>query len=110
MCTRAARARRRTTRRRLRKCGKFMAMRLAFDMDGVLADLHTIYTRTALKLYPELDRAAIATADVGASPPEGDDTSGDLDVPDPAASFAVNRRQSEAIWKHLGGVNNFWET
>jgi phosphoglycolate phosphatase-like HAD superfamily hydrolase len=87
-----------------------MAMRLAFDMDGVLADLHTAYTQAALKLYPELDRAAIATADVGASPPESDDASADPDVPDPAASFAVSRRQSEAIWKHLGGVENFWQT
>jgi len=40
-----------------------MAMRLAFDMDGVLADLHTVYAQAALKLYPELDRAAIATAE-----------------------------------------------
>lgn len=83
-------------------------MRIAFDMDGVLADLHSAYVQAAVKLFPELDRTAIATADVGASPPEADEA-GDPDVPDPAANFAVSRRQSDAIWKYLGTVHNFWE-
>lgn len=84
-------------------------MRIAFDMDGVLADLHTAYVQAAIKLFPQLDRAAIAAADVGASPPVDDGQPGDPEVPDPAAGFAVNRRQSDAIWTHLAGVENFWE-
>ena len=84
-------------------------MRIAFDMDGVLADLHTLYVQAAVKLFPELDRAVVTRADVGASPP-ADDPSPDLtEVPDPAAGFAVSRRQSEAIWKQLSSVENFWE-
>ena len=86
-------------------------MRIAFDMDGVLADLHTAYMQTALKLFPHLDHAAIAMPDVGASPPDGQTLTHDPDLPDPAAAnVVVNRRQSEAIWKHLGGIDNFWET
>ena len=34
-------------------------MRIAFDMDGVLADLHTAFIRAAVELFPELDPAAL---------------------------------------------------
>jgi hypothetical protein len=84
-------------------------MRIAFDMDGVLADLHAAYVQAALALFPELDRAAIAAADVGASPPEDAEAPADPDVPEPAASVAVTRRQSDAIWDRLGGIENFWQ-
>ena len=84
-------------------------MRIAFDMDGVLADLHSAYVQAALKIFPHLDRDAISTPDVGASPPENDAAAADPEVPDPAANFAVNGRQSQVIWKHLNGIENFWE-
>lgn len=84
-------------------------MRIAFDMDGVVADLHASYARTALKLFPQLDRKAVAAADVGASPPD-DAAEDDSEVPGIGASFAVTRRQSEAIWRELCAVENFWET
>jgi len=83
-------------------------MRIAFDMDGVLADLHTAYARAALTLFPELDRAAIAAADVGASPPEDAGAPAESESPDTATPVALTRRQSEAIWDHLGGVHDFW--
>jgi len=87
-------------------------MRIAFDLDGVLADLHTPFARTAFTLFPELDPKVIGSAEVGASPPDdaapADDE--DLTAPPPLLSVPVNRRQSEAIWRHLSGINNFWET
>ena len=48
-------------------------MRIAFDLDGVLADLHTPFVTTAIQLFPELDAAAMRNADVGASPPADTD-------------------------------------
>ena len=83
-------------------------MRIAFDLDGVLADLHTPFTETAIRLFPELDRSAMRAADVGASP--GDDSQG-TEAPAVAAmaGVPVSRRQSEAVWKHLAGINDFWE-
>ncbi len=84
-------------------------MRIAFDMDGVLADLHAAYAQAAVKLFPELDRSTIDRADVGASPPE---PAAELQdgVPEPVAPVAVSRRQSEAIWARLTSTENFWET
>ena len=43
-------------------------MRIAFDLDGVLADLHEPFVREAIRLFPELDAAKIGAADIGASP------------------------------------------
>lgn len=85
-------------------------MRIAFDLDGVLADLHSAFTRTALSLYPQLDRSAIAAPDVGASPPE-DDNEGEAEAHMLTESTAVplDRRQQDAVWKRLRATENFWE-
>lgn len=87
-------------------------MRIAFDLDGVLADLHTPFVTTAIKLFPELDAAAIRTADVGASPlADFDSEASGPDAPAVAALAArpVDRRQADAIWRELSGRENFWE-
>ena len=83
-------------------------MRIAFDLDGVLADLHTPFTETAIRLFPELDRSAMRGADVASSPA---DESMENEAPGVAAMAGVpiGRRQSEAVWKHLAGVTDFWE-
>jgi len=90
-------------------------MRIAFDLDGVLADLHTAFTQTALALYPELDRSVIDAPEVGASPPvdeEGEDT--ETEAPGlGVAAVAVDRRQTDAIWKRLRATEppdrpDFW--
>jgi hypothetical protein len=83
-------------------------MRIAFDLDGVLADLHTPFTETAIRLFPQLDLSAMRGPDVAASP--GDDAR-DTEAPTVAAMAGVpiNHRQSDAVWKHLAGVSGFWE-
>ena len=87
-----------------------MPMRIAFDLDGVLADLHTAYAKAAIELFPELDRTVIASQDVGSSPPESDLAPNESDVPDPSAPVAVSPRQSEAIWAKLTAHEDFWTT
>ena len=84
-------------------------MRIAFDMDGVLADLQTVYVQTAIKLFPELDRAAMAAPVAGASLRDDESTSDEAAIVDPTAGVVVSRRQSAAIWAHVGGVENFWQ-
>jgi len=90
-------------------------MRIGCDLDGVLADLHRAFTTTAVRLFPALDAAALMPADVAASPPDeiGDDA--DREVSEVPASSeerrpALNRRQLDAVWRHLATVSNFWET
>jgi hypothetical protein len=81
-------------------------MRIAFDLDGVLADLHAPFVRAAALLFPELDAAAIGTADVGASPP---DEATEHEAAEALASVPLTRRQSDAVWRHLAATENFWE-
>jgi len=88
-------------------------MRIAFDLDGVLADLHTPFAETAVKLFPELDAAVMDRPDVGASPPDAETDAQNegletASVP-PLVSKPVNRRQGDAIWRHLTGIENLWE-
>lgn len=94
-------------------------MRIGFDMDGVVADLHHTFARTALRLFPDLDAAAVASAVVGASPPDGEAADPEQvpgEPPAPAnaaaapASLPLTRRQSSAIWDELGMTTDLWES
>jgi hypothetical protein len=95
-------------------------MRIAFDMDGVVADLHTTFVETALRRFPDLDARAVAPADVGASPPAAES---DDEIPaDPVAALQdatpdaalrsppLTRRQSSHVWRELCATVDFWET
>ena len=86
-------------------------MRIAFDLDGVLADLHGAFAATALKMYPELDTSALREPDVGSSPPP-DTPPAESIVPSPKTltDLALSSRQSDAVWKALANVPDFWET
>jgi hypothetical protein len=83
-------------------------MRIAFDLDGVLADLHTPFVRTALRLFPELEPAAVESGDP-AGGTAADDTPDD-DVPPVLPGLNLSRRQSDVVWRHLANTENFWET
>lgn len=86
-------------------------MRIGFDLDGVLADLHGAYSRQARELFPALDAATLASPSAGASPPEeGAEPPGE-EVPGPAeARPLLTRQQASAVWDHLCRTENFWET
>ena len=84
-------------------------MRVAFDLDGVLADLHGPFVQTALRLFPELDAAALRGADVAASPPMGDEEPASEEGVAGPASLALSKRQTEAVWKVIARTEDFWE-
>jgi hypothetical protein len=84
-------------------------MRIAFDLDGVLADLHEPFVRTAVKLFPELERRAIGATDIGPSPEDEGVESSDPPIAPAAASLAISRQQSDAIWRAVAASENFWE-
>lgn len=91
-------------------------MRIAFDLDGVLADLHTAYVQTALRLFPDLDRRTVVDVEVGSSPPDDDEESRDEsesttdETPAAADDVALTRGQSDAVWETLIRTENFWES
>jgi hypothetical protein len=87
-------------------------MRIAFDLDGVLADLHGAFAAAANKLYPEIDTSAIGSPEVGSSPPDTEAPS----APKPSVPIArtnnvpLTSRQTDAVWRALADVPDFWES
>jgi hypothetical protein len=86
-------------------------VRVAFDLDGVLADLHEPFARVAARLFPDVDPARVGAEDIGASPE--DETARDHDPATPpsvSASLVLTSAQSDAVWRTVAATNNFWET
>jgi len=86
-------------------------MRIGFDLDGVLADLHEPFMRLALELFPDLDRQ-LAEEEPGLPPAPGttDETASDELEDPPPPSVSLTRRQTEAVWKAVSRIEDFWET
>jgi hypothetical protein len=85
-------------------------VRVAFDLDGVLADLHEPFVRAAARLFPEIDAAAIGAADIGASPPDEQARPADPATPGtPVSDVVLSSAQSDAVWRAIAATENFWE-
>lgn len=84
-------------------------MRIAFDLDGVLADLHTPFVDAAVRLFPTLDVTAVSARDVGGSPPESEVADAAPEASGASASLPLTSAQMNAVWRHLAAIENFWE-
>jgi hypothetical protein len=89
-------------------------MRLGFDLDGTVADLHSALTLEARRLFPDIDPAAIPNS---AAPGTGPTTAGtgsaeqSSQPEEQALSFgSLSSRQQSAIWDAVCNRENFWET
>jgi hypothetical protein len=81
-------------------------MRIAFDLDGVLADLHRTFVATALQLFPELDASALSSPDAGASPPTGIPGS---EIPAEPDESSLKRPLSPRKGRQSGGTWPPWQ-
>lgn len=90
-----------------------MALRIAFDMDGVFADMDAELVRQAELLFGEVVAAAPAEAQDGASPGHPTDPQSQSRTPDHEVALArlqISTRQQRKLWEHIESINNFWET
>ena len=103
-----------------------MPLRIAFDLDGVLADMEAELVRQAEILFGEpmtkrlQERAAGAAASSSASasvtPPA--DAAADpqaaaevsLDNVPPLLKLNMTARQQRRLWSHVESIENFWQT
>ena len=101
-----------------------MALRIAFDLDGVLADMESELVRQAEILFgesmtrrleqrPDADPAAKADA----SEPPSDAGDGAQAAPEPLADpvpplikLNMTSRQQRKLWRHVESIENFWGT
>jgi hypothetical protein len=94
-------------------------LRIAFDMDGVLADMDGVLLHHAEALFGANAVRAIAPVNaVPAMNPPGRTTGHEANSPpaaDPAEDAPVTTlrltdRQQRRLWQHVATVENFWES
>jgi hypothetical protein len=87
-----------------------MALRLGFDMDGVIADLNAALVREARRLFPAFDPSQTAAP----GPAGGVPTADPAVAVDPAevtpSSLRLTSRQERQLWDAVREIENFWET
>jgi len=93
-----------------------MALRVGFDMDGVLADFARAYREIEERVFgpaanatrpgdPEEDEAAEATTETAASA-----AAEPAEVTDPAVIVQNLRRRRDVVWQTIQATTNFWTT
>lgn len=93
-----------------------MPLRIAFDLDGVLADMEGELARHAERLFG--DRVARRSEAVGPGASEPVDTSSDAvktpasspDTEPPLPKLELTSKQQRRLWHHVQAIGEFWET
>jgi hypothetical protein len=83
-------------------------MRLGFDLDGTLADLHTALAREAARLFPTVDPSALPQSVSPTTPPDADTAEPESEPI--FSTHALTARQQRELWRVVCGRVNFWET
>ena len=93
-----------------------MPLRIAFDLDGVLADMDAELSRQSEILFgppatpvPREDAPAGTTADAGPAD-EAAHGVADADTPSRLARLQLSARQVRRLWRHVESIDGFWES
>src|SRR5687767_2426662 len=81
-----------------------MPLRIAFDLDGTIADMHTALRAHAQELFgdDELAKGPRASAGDAAAPEEESDSK------EAIAELHLTARQQTVLWEKVKTVENFW--
>ena len=80
-----------------------MAFRVAFDLDGTIADMHVVLRREAERLFGEAELSTVVEQS-GAE-------AGSADEPENVkvmAELHLTGRQQMQLWEHVKTIENFW--
>jgi len=82
-----------------------MALRIAFDLDGVFADMEAALMREFRALCADVRRRRFRARNAGDVPPaDANGASDTLSLP------TMTDRQYRRLWKRVAMIENFWET
>lgn len=95
-----------------------MPLRIAFDMDGVFADMDGALLRHAESLFGADAVRAMAPVATAPASPVGRTTGAEPNRPPaadpaedaPATTLRLTDRQHRRLWQHIATVENFWES
>ena len=94
-------------RTRRRRVAALTPLRLAVDVDGVVADIASAYRQVASELFPDLVNST------DCEPSEAMQQSSWSHAAEGAStgsSVRLSAEQRERIWQHIKATNNFWTT
>jgi beta-phosphoglucomutase-like phosphatase (HAD superfamily) len=83
-----------------------MALRIAFDLDGTIADMHTVLHKEAERLFGPEVPASAADEQQKAETATDDDS----DSKKAIAELHLTVRQQMQLWEHVKTIENFWDT
>ena len=91
-----------------------MPLRIAFDLDGVLADMESELVRQSEILFGEpmtrrLQQRAAEEGAPGDTTPAPDGSDPIPDAEPPIAQLNMTSRQQRKLWRHVESIENFWE-
>jgi hypothetical protein len=81
-------------------------MRLAFDLDGTVADLQGALAREARRLFPGVDPGALPRSIA----PQAEESADPAAAPAGFSMSALSTRQQRELWEAACARENFWET
>ena len=94
-----------------------MPLRIAFDLDGVFADMDAELVRQAEALFGETmtrrlrERAAeSAPSDKADSAPAESSAARGQDATPPLLKLNMTSRQQRKLWQHVETIENFWQS
>jgi hypothetical protein len=102
-----------------------LSLRIAFDLDGVLADMEgeLIHHAEALfgagiasRVEEPADQTGTSGGDAAAEPPLNTPPPSEPapdrtpDIRPPLVTLRITARQQRRLWRHVEGIENFWES
>ena len=85
-----------------------MALRIGFDLDGVLADMDAALREHCERLFGTA-RGEAPSARNGA-PADDSDVAATMPAETPVVQLDLSVRQERQLWRHVSTVENFWES
>jgi 5' nucleotidase, deoxy (Pyrimidine), cytosolic type C protein (NT5C) len=84
-----------------------MALRIGFDLDGVLADLDAALRQHCERLFGTVRGEAPSARD--SAPPDDSEEAATTPAETPVVQLDLSVRQERQLWRHVSTVENFWE-
>jgi len=85
------------------------SLRVAFDLDGVLADMETALLGHAEQLFGKGVSAPDAAEEAATESP-GDPPADVLENAPASLKLKITSRQQRRLWKHVESIEDFWES
>jgi hypothetical protein len=86
-----------------------MPLRIAFDLDGTIADMHSSLGKEASAIFRPAAKSTSPEND-GAGSQDGQASEGSEEQPPDTDDLRLSARQQMQLWDHVKKIENFWTT